>query len=245
MATKSAIEWTESTWNPVSGCTKISDGCANCYAERMTLRLAAMGQKRYRNGFEVTLHPEALDEPYRWKKPRVVFVNSMSDLFHKKIPLSYIQDVFSVMNKNQRHTFQILTKRSETLRELAPLLKWSDNIWMGVTIENDDYVDRADDLRMVNAAIRFLSLEPLIGPVPSLDLRSINWVIVGGESGPGARPMKKEWVLDIKAKCQESGVPFFFKQWGGVNKKKAGRLLLGKTWDEYPQTYKDKLLYSN
>ena len=197
MATQSAIEWTESTWNPVSGCTKISPGCLNCYAERMAKRLKAMGQRRYRNGFAVTLHPEALDEPYRWKKPRVVFVNSMSDLFHEQIPFDFIQQVFSAMEANARHTFQVLTKRSERLRELGSLLEWSENIWMGVTIESNDYVGRAEDLRSTTAAIKFLSLEPLLGSVPDLDLRGIDWVIVGGESGPGAREMRQEWVLEI------------------------------------------------
>lgn len=242
MATKSAIEWTESTWNPVTGCTKISAGCLNCYAQRMAKRLQAMGQQRYKNGFKVTLHPEALDEPYRWKKPRIVFVNSMSDLFHEKITFEFIQRVFKVMNDNERHTFQILTKRSERLRELAPLLEWSENIWMGVTIENNDYVNRADDLRAVNAAIKFLSLEPLLEPVPDLELYGIDWVIVGGESGPSARPIREKWVLDIKRRCEgKRKVPFFFKQWGGVNKKKTGRILQGKTWDDYPKVFVEKL----
>jgi len=241
VATQSAIEWTGSTWNPVSGCTKISAGCLNCYAERMAKRLQAMGQRRYHNGFKVTLHPEALDEPYRWKKPRLVFVNSMSDLFHEKIPLEFIQDIFAVMTDNQQHTFQILTKRSERLRELAPLLEWSENIWMGVTIENNDYTDRADDLRTVNPAVKFLSLEPLLGPVPDLKFNGIDWVIVGGESGPGARPMLKEWIIDIKEGCEGENIPFFFKQWGGVNKKKTGRILQGRTWDNYPKLVEGKL----
>lgn len=241
MSTKSTIEWTESTWNPVSGCTKISIGCFNCYAERMAKRLQAMGQRRYRNGFRVTLHPEALDKPYRWKKSRVVFVNSMSDLFHEKVPFEFIQRLFGVMNENRRHTFQILTKRPERLCELAPELNWTDNIWMGVTIENNDYVWRADDLRMVGAYVRFISLEPLLGPVPDLELDGIDWVIVGGESGPGARPMLQQWVLDIKEKCQREKKSFFFKQWGGVNKKKAGRLLEGRTWDEYPRMVGEQL----
>jgi len=241
MATQSAIEWTESTWNPVTGCTKISAGCLNCYAERMAKRLQAMGQERYKNGFKLTPHPEALDEPYRWKKPRIVFVNSMSDLFHEKIPVEFIQDVFTVMNENKRHTFQILTKRSERLREIAPLLEWSENIWMGVTIEDNDYVSRSKALRLVNAAVKFLSLEPLLGPVPDLELDSIDWVIVGGESGPSARPMKKEWVIRVKNLCEQNSVPFFFKQWGGINKKKAGRTLQGKTWDQYPKTYEQEL----
>ncbi|MHC4791478.1 MAG: DUF5131 family protein, partial [Planctomycetota bacterium] len=211
MAALSTIEWTHSTWNPVTGCTKISAGCLNCYAERMAKRLRAMGQQRYRNGFKVTLQTEALEEPYKWKKPRIVFVNSMSDLFHEEIPLEFIQDVFGVMNKNRRHTFQVLTKRSERLREMAPLLEWSENIWMGVTIENNDYVDRADNLRAINAAIKFLSLEPLLGPVSDLEFDGMDWVIVGGESGPRARPMEEKWVLDIKEKCEnEHNIPFFF-----------------------------------
>ncbi len=234
MSTISAIEWTEVTWNPVTGCSKVSPGCLHCYAERMAKRLQAMGQERYKNGFNVTIHPELLDEPFSWKKPRIVFVNSMSDLFHKKIPDKFIKEVFEVMNANQHHTFQILTKRSERLCEFASKLKWSENIWMGVTIEDNEFVHRADDLRKVSCAVKFLSLEPLLGPLPDLDLGGIDWVIVGGESGPGARPIKEEWIIEIKRCCEENCVPFFFKQWGGVNKKKAGRLLEGKTWDQYP-----------
>ncbi|HIJ71173.1 MAG TPA: phage Gp37/Gp68 family protein [Planctomycetes bacterium] len=241
MAAQSGIEWTESTWNPVTGCSKISVGCANCYAERIAKRLQAMGQRRYRNGFEVTLHPEALNEPYRWKKPRIIFVNSMSDLFHEEIPLEFIQAVFSVMSANKRHTFQILTKRSERLCELAPLLDWPQNVWMGVTIENNDYVKRSDDLRTVGASVRFLSLEPLLGPLPDLELDGIGWVIAGGESGPGARIMKSQWAVEIRDKCIAEGVPFFFKQWGGVIKKKAGRILQGRTWDEYPAVFHQRL----
>jgi protein gp37 len=201
-----------------------------------------MRQERYRNGFKLTLHPQAIEEPYHWKRPRVVFVNSMSDLFHEKIPFEFIRDIFQAMNDNKHHTFQILTKRSERLREMAPKLNWSENIWMGVTIESNGYVRRADDLRKVNAAVRFLSLEPLLGSLPDLELDGIDWVIVGGESGPGARPMKEKWVLDIKQKCEKENIPFFFKQWGGINRKKAGRLLLGKTWDNYPKTAGGKLL---
>lgn len=241
MATQSSIEWTESTWNPVTGCTKISPGCKNCYAERMAKRLKAMGQERYRNGFKLTRQPQALKEPYHWKKGRVVFVNSMSDLFHKKVSLSYIQKVFKVMNDNPQHTFQILTKRSERLKELASSLNWSENIWMGVTIENNDYIHRADDLRHIDCAVKFLSLEPLIGAVPDLDLTNVDWTIVGGESGPKARPIYEDWVVEIKEKCQTSDVPFFFKQWGGVNKKKTGRTLLGKIWDAYPKIFEEKL----
>jgi len=242
MAAQTTIEWTESTWNPVTGCTRISLGCLHCYAQRMAERLRAMGQERYKNGFRLTIHQEALDEPYHWKKPRIIFVNSMGDLFHEKIPFEFIRDVFQAMNDNKHHTFQILTKRSERLREMAPKLYWSENIWMGVTIESNGYVRRADDLRKVDAAVRFLSLEPLLGPLPDLELDGIDWVIVGGESGPGARPMKEKWVLDIKQKCEKENIPFFFKQWGGINRKKAGRLLLGKTWDNYPKTAGGKLL---
>ena len=243
MGADSTIEWTESTWNPVTGCTKISLGCLNCYAQRMAKRLQAMGQRRYRNGFKVTLHYDVLDEPYCWKKSRLVFVNSMSDLFHEKIPAKFIKDVFSVMAENKRHTFQVLTKRHKRLCEMAALLQWSDNIWVGVTIENNDYVERADCLRKVNAAVRFISLEPLLGPVPDLELDGIGWVIVGGESGPGARPMKEKWVLDIKERCENGhSIPFFFKQWGGVNKKKTGRVLQGRTWDNYPVMAEGNLL---
>lgn len=238
MATQTAIEWTECTWNPVSGCTKISPGCAHCYAERMAKRLQAMGQYRYRNGFQVTLHPQAIREPYAWKKPRVVFVNSMSDLFHEDVPIEFIQEVFSVMNACPFHTFQVLTKRSQRLADVAPFLEWTDNIWMGVTVENNDYLGRIHHLRQVDAHVRFLSLEPLLGPLEALTLDGIDWVIVGGESGPGARPMKKEWVLSIKTKCQQCHVPFFFKQWGGFSKKKAGRLLNGRTWDQLPDSSK-------
>jgi len=244
MSAETAIEWTESTWNPITGCTKTSAGCLNCYAERMALRLQAMGQPRYRHGFKVTLHQEALKEPYRWKKPRIVFVNSMSDLFHEEIPVQFIKDVFRVMNNNLHHTFQVLTKRSERLKKLASILNWTHNIWMGVTVESDSYVNRADDLRMVNAHVKFLSLEPLLEPVASLDLTSIDWVIVGGESGPNARPMNPKWVLDIKNRCATSKIPFFFKQWGGVNKKKTGRILQNRTWDAYPQPVGQQLLFA-
>ena len=234
MGAHSQIEWTESTWNPVTGCTKISPGCAHCYAERMTYRLKAMGQPNYRNGFQVTVHEHALDLPLGWKKPQTIFVNSMSDLFHEEVPLDFICRVFDVMQRADRHLFQVLTKRSERLAELAPLLTWPDNVWMGVTVENADYVRRIDDLRRVPAAVRFLSLEPLLGPLPDLNLGSIDWVIVGGESGPGARPMAATWASDLRDQCRQSRVPFFFKQWGGTNKKKAGRTLDGRTWDEMP-----------
>lgn len=230
------IEWTESTWNPVTGCSKISPGCANCYAERMAKRLRAMGQVNYRNGFAVTVHESALDLPLKWRKPQSIFVNSMSDLFHEDIPDEVIKRVFDVMRRADWHRFQILTKRSERLAELSPILDWAPNIWMGVSVENQDHVRRIDDLRRTGAAVKFLSMEPLLGPVTELDLAGIDWVIVGGESGPGAREMREEWVLDIRDLCLASGVPFFFKQWGGVNKKRAGRTLVDRTWDQMPDT---------
>jgi protein gp37 len=236
MASKSAIEWTESTWNPLTGCTKVSPGCKNCYAERLSKRLKAMGQSNYRNGFELTLHPHVLNLPLQWKQPQMIFVNSMSDLFHKDVPLEYIQQVFEVMTKAYWHTFQVLTKRAERLSQLAPELPWPENVWMGVSVENADYTFRIDELRKVPSAVRFLSLEPLLGPIAKLNLDRIHWVIVGGESGPRARPIDKKWVTDIRDQCVASKVPFFFKQWGGVNKKKSGRELEGRTWDQLPYT---------
>ena len=234
---KSKIEWTESTWNPVSGCTKISRGCENCYAERMAKRLQAMGTRGYENGFEVTLHPHALEKPLKMKKPQVIFVNSMSDIFHEKIPDAYIEQMFEVMNRAHWHTFQVLTKRPERLDQIAHKLEWSENIWMGVTIEANQYAERADHLRRCPARIKFLSLEPLIDSVDQIDYTGIDWVIVGGESGPGARIMRKEWVTDVRDRCQKEGIDFFFKQWGGVNKKKAGRELDGHYYDEMPALY--------
>ena len=234
MGLQSAIEWTESTWNPVTGCTKTSPGCLNCYAERMARRLLAMGQPNYANGFAVTCHPHALRLPLAWKTPQSVFVNSMSDLFHEQVPQDFIRQVFAVMRRAHWHRFQVLTKRSARLAELAPDLDWAPNIWMGVTVENAATKTRIEDLRRVPAAVRFLSIEPLLGPLGALDLDGIGWVIVGGESGPGARPMLAEWVLPIRDKCVRACVPFFFKQWGGVRKKRAGRLLEGRTWDEMP-----------
>lgn len=235
MAAKSPIEWTESTWNPVTGCTKISDGCKNCYAEKLALRLKAMGQANYKDGFKLTVQPKMLELPLSWKKSQTIFVNSMSDLFHKDVPLDYIQKVFSVMVKADWHNFQVLTKRSERLREFNQELNWQKNIWMGVSVENSKVVHRIDDLRETDAHIKFLSIEPLLGSLPKLDLTNIDWVIVGGESGPKARPMEEKWVLEIKDQCKEQNVPFFFKQWGGVRKHKTGRTLLGRTWDEMPQ----------
>ena len=234
MAANSTIEWTESTWNPVTGCTKISEGCAHCYAERMALRLQAMGQNNYVNGFQVTLHPHALNIPLKWKCPHMIFVNSMGDLFHNEVPLSFIQQVFEVMNNTYRHRFQILTKRAERLADLAPSLNWTENIWMGVTVESAAYLYRLEYLRNVPAAVRFLSLEPLLSPMPDMELTKIDWVIVGGESGPGARPMNKSWVIDIQQQCHDAKVRFLFKQWGVVNKKKTGRLLDGTTYGEMP-----------
>lgn len=234
MATISNIEWTEMTWNPVTGCTKISQGCKNCYAERMTKRLTAMGSDRYRNGFRVTLHPDSLDAPRKWKQGRIVFVNSMSDLFHHDIPLPYIQRVFNTMRDCPHHTFQVLTKRSERLAELARSLPWPENVWMGVSVEDSRVIHRIANLQAVPAAVRFLSLEPLIGPLDDIPLNGIRWVIVGGESGPRARPMKKEWASSILRQCRSARVPFFFKQWGGVRKDLTGRTLNGRTYDEMP-----------
>ncbi|MBN2824321.1 MAG: phage Gp37/Gp68 family protein [Campylobacterales bacterium] len=234
MSSRSRIEWTESTWNPVSGCSKISSGCENCYAERMAKRLQAMGTRGYENGFEVTLHPHVLDKPLRIKKPQMIFVNSMSDIFHKDIPDEYIIKIFEVMNQAHWHTFQVLTKRPERLPSIAHKLQWSDNIWMGVTVEANDYVDRVDYLRAIDAKIKFLSIEPLIASVDRLDYTDIDWVIVGGESGYGCRIMKQEWVEDVQQKCEQLNIPFFFKQWGGVNKKKNGRFLNSKIYDEMP-----------
>lgn len=229
-----SIEWTEETWNPITGCTKISPGCKHCYAERMAARLQKMGQENYANGFKLTLQPHMLDIPLRMKKPRMIFVNSMSDLFHKDVPLSYIRDVFDVMGTAHWHTYQILTKRSDRLLELSGQLDWSPQVWMGVSVESNEYAFRIDHLRQTPAKTKFLSLEPLLGPLPGLNLSGIDWVIVGGESGPSARQMYANNVRDLRDQCQRAGVAFFFKQWGGVNKKKAGRELDGRVWSEYP-----------
>jgi len=232
---KSTIEWTESTWNPVTGCSKISTGCKHCYAERMARRLQAMGQANYVDGFEVRCHEETLEVPLRWRKPQMVFVNSMSDLFHEEVPFEFIRRVFDVMARADQHRFQVLTKRAERLEELALRLSWPPNVWMGVSVETDRFTRRIDHLRNTGAAVKFLSLEPLLGAIPEIDLADIDWVIVGGESGPGARPMQEEWVADIRDQCRKAAVPFFFKQWGGVHKKKAGRVLQGRTWSQMPQ----------
>ncbi|MEX2204884.1 MAG: phage Gp37/Gp68 family protein [Myxococcota bacterium] len=231
---KSSIEWTESTWNPVTGCTKVSPGCKRCYAERMARRLQAMGQPNYRNGFSLTLQPHMLELPLRWRKPMRIFVNSMSDLLHEDVPLEYVQRVFEVMRLAHWHRFQVLTKRAERLREVDHAVDWPPNVWMGVSVELAKHDSRIESLRRVGAHVKFLSLEPLLGPLPSLQLDGIDWVIVGGESGPGARPMDPAWVLDIRDQCESSGTAFFFKQWGGPNKKLTGRLLEGRSWDALP-----------
>lgn len=227
------IEWTDAVWNPVTGCSKISEGCRNCYAERMARRLKAMGAKRYQNGFQVTLHPDLLDAPLKWRKPKKIFVNSMSDLFHQEVPDDFIQQVFKTMNQASHHIFQVLTKRPERVATMAGRLNWTPNIWMGTSVENMRVIERVDHLRQVPARVRFLSCEPLLGPL-KLNLDGIHWVIVGGESGPGARPLDGEWVRGIRDQCIRKGVAFFFKQWGGVQKHRTGRILDGRTWDEMP-----------
>ena len=234
MAAKSAIEWTESTWNPLTGCTKISPGCKHCYAERMAVRLQAMGQPNYARGFELAMQENSLGLPLKWKKPQTIFVNSMSDLFHKAVPVEFILKIFEVMCRADWHRYQILTKRSDRLLELSPKLPWKSHIWMGVSVETLDYAIRIEHLRKTGAMVKFLSLEPLLGPLPGLNLEGVDWVIVGGESGPGARAVDPAWVLEIREQCQTANVPFFFKQWGGTRKKKAGRELEGRTWDEMP-----------
>src|ERR1700761_5124805 len=243
MGDRSAIEWTEATWNPTKGCDRISAGCDNCYAMTLAKRLKAMGQPRYQvdgdprtsgPGFGLTLHPQVVSLPTTWTRPRTVFVNSMSDLFHAKVPLTYVQQVFSVMAATPQHTYQILTKRARRMRRLAPSLQWSSNIWMGVSVEDISVYHRIDDLRSVPSAVRFLSCEPLLGPLNHLPLEGINWVIAGGESGPNARPVAAEWIEDLRDQCSAAGVPFFFKQWGGRTPKSKGRQLDGRTWDETP-----------
>ncbi|BCV20693.1 DUF5131 family protein [Moorella sp. Hama-1] len=235
MATNSKIEWTEATWNPVTGCTKISNGCKHCYAYTIARRLQAMGNPRYKNGFNLTLHADLIDLPLKWKTPKKIFVNSMSDLFHEEVPFQFIERVFYTMRKANWHIFQILTKRSRRLREMAPFLPWPDNVWAGVTVEDQSAIYRINDLRSVPASVRFISFEPLLSPLEGLNLDGIHWAIVGGESGPGARPMETQWVRDIHNKCSTQNVSFFFKQWGGVQKHKNGRVLDNQTWDEYPE----------
>lgn len=234
MGLSSSIEWTEATWNPVTGCDKVSSGCKFCYAERMAARLKAMGQPNYRNGFKLTLHEHMIGLPLTWRKPQTIFVNSMSDLFHREVPLEFIQRVFQVMREAHWHRFQVLTKRAERLSSISSLLSWSPNIWMGVSVENRDVAHRIEHLRMSDSHIKFLSIEPLLGPLYNLDLSGIDWVIVGGESGPQSRPVDPAWVTDIRNQCINASIPFFFKQWGGINKKRSGRLLEGRTWDEMP-----------
>jgi len=236
------IEWTESTWNPITGCTKISSGCKFCYAEVMARRLKAMGQEKYRNGFDLTLHPETLQEPYAWKKPKMIFVNSMSDLFHKDIPVDYLQQVFKVIIENPQHVFQVLTKRADILRyyDSEGWLEWPHNLWMGVTVESKEVIHRIENLRNTSARVKFLSCEPLLSPLINMNLKGIDWVIVGGESGRTPRPMKEEWAVDIKEQCEQANVAFYFKQWGGTNKKKAGSALEGKAYKEMPVIIESK-----
>ncbi|MBE0418324.1 MAG: phage Gp37/Gp68 family protein [Coriobacteriia bacterium] len=234
-----SIEWTEVTWNPVTGCSKVSPGCLNCYAERMAKRLQAMGQPNYRDGFAVRTHERMLDLPSKWAKPRMVFVNSMGDLFHEEVPVEFIRRVFQVMESTPHHTYQLLTKRADRLAAVYPLVSWPQNVWMGVTVEDNQRLTRVEQLREVPSTVRFLSLEPLLGPLPDLRLDGIAWVIAGGESGPGARPMKPDWVVEIRDRCVDAGVPFFFKQWGGVRKKAGGRELENRVWSQMPSAVAD------
>jgi protein gp37 len=242
MANGSSIEWTESTWNPVTGCSKVSPGCKHCYAERLAKRLQSMGQPNYVNGFALTLQPHMLELPIRWLKPQTIFVNSMSDLFHEDVPDTYIQQVFAVMRKAYWHRFQVLTKRSERLRQMDRHLDWPTNVWMGVSVESRAYRHRIEHLRNTSAKVKFLSVEPLLEDLGCLNLGAIDWVIVGGESGPGARPMIGDWVTSIRDQCLRDNVPFFFKQWGGTRKKRTGRDLEGRTWDEMPQARGSQLI---
>ena len=244
MRRNTSIEWTEVTWNPTTGCDRVSAGCDNCYALAMAKRLKSMGSARYQQdgdprtsgpGFALTVHPDALDQPYRWTGRRTVFVNSMSDLFHAKVPLTFVRQVFEVITDTPQHTYQVLTKRSARLPKIADRLPWPKNLWLGVSVENSDHLNRVDHLRQVPAAVRFLSCEPLLGPLDDLDVTGIGWVITGGESGPRARPLQPEWVRDIRDRCVTAGVPFFHKQWGGRTPKQGGRLLDGVQWDEMPE----------
>jgi protein gp37 len=241
MADKSAIEWTEATWNPVTGCDKVSPGCAHCYAEAFAERWRGIAGHPYEQGFDLRLWPTRLDQPLRWKRPRMIFVNSMSDLFHEQIPPNFIQEVFRSMEKAHWHTFQILTKRPERVVELADRLPWPDNVWMGVSIENRRFISRADLLREVKAAVRFISAEPLLGPLEGLDLTEIDWLIAGGESGFRHRPVKPDWIRSLRSNCENEGVAFFFKQWGGRTSKTGGRELDGRTYDDMPSLPRHKL----
>ncbi|MBX9573002.1 MAG: phage Gp37/Gp68 family protein [Candidatus Obscuribacterales bacterium] len=240
MSENSPIEWTDATWNPITGCTKVSPGCANCYAETFAERFRGVPGHPYQQGFDLKLWSNRLELPLTWRKPKRIFVNSMSDLFHKDVPLEFILEVFHTMNKADWHCFQTLTKRADRLLELDRHLPWTDNIWAGVSVENADYVHRIDYLRETHAKTKFLSVEPLLGAIPDMNLKGIDWVIVGGESGNRCRPVQKDWVLDIRDQCQRAGVHFFFKQWGGRNKKAAGRVLEGRTWDEMPPSIASK-----
>jgi protein gp37 len=235
MGDKSSIEWTDATWNPVTGCTKVSPGCKHCYAERLARRLHAMGNPRYRNGFEITLHPDQIERPLKWRQPRKIFVNSMSDLFHEDVPDAFIERVFETMAKAPWHVFQILTKRAERLAEMATKLRWPRNVWQGVSTESEEYVYRIRLLRLVPAATRFVSVEPMLGRIKKLPLRGIHWVIVGGESGPNFRRIDPAWVQEVRDQCLSASVPFFFKQWGGLRPKSGGRTLGGRTWDQSPR----------
>jgi protein gp37 len=235
MGDHSAIEWTDATWNPVTGCTKVSPGCKHCYAERLAQRLQLMGNPRYANGFDLTFHPDQVDLPLQWNRPRRVFVNSMSDLFHEDVPDAFIQSVFGTMVRAHWHNFQILTKRAERLPKISSSLPWPTNVWLGVSVESAEYTWRMDRLRRVPAAVRFVSIEPLLGPITNLDLDAIDWVIVGGESGPKYRKPDPDWVRELRDQCVTAGVAFFFKQWGGPIAKSGGRLLDGRTWDEMPR----------
>ena len=235
MSTQSSIEWTDVTWNPVTGCTKISHGCKHCYAERMAKRLRDMGVEKYTGGFSVAVHESTLGDPLKWKQPRLVFVNSMSDLFHKSVPTTFIERVFDVMNRAPQHVFQVLTKRPSRVVQMNDRLCWASNIWLGTSIESEQWLRRLAQLKETGAQVKFLSLEPLLGPLPHIELDGVDWVIVGGESGPGARPMEADWVRDIRDQCKRSDVPFFFKQWGGVFKKRTGRTLDNRVWDEMPR----------
>ena len=236
MGQRTSIEWTEATWNPVTGCQKVSPGCKNCYAERLAKRLRAMGNRRYLNGFQVTTHPDLLDAPKRWRKPKIIFVNSMSDVFHQDVEDHFIKAIFETISETPRHIYQVLTKRPERALEMAADLPWPGNLWMGASVENSDYVGRIDMLRQIPARVRFLSCEPLLGPLPDLDLDSIHWLIAGGESGTSARRLDEhpEWVRELRDQCQQSDVPFFFKQWGGRHPKAGGNVLDGKIWQEMP-----------
>ena len=235
MSTHSSIEWTDVTWNPVTGCTKISHGCKHCYAERMAKRLREMGVEKYRDGFSVNVHESTLSDPLKWKQPRFVFVNSMSDLFHKSVPAEFIERVFDVMGRTPQHRFQVLTKRPSRVAQMGRKLNWAPNVWLGVSIESERWLGRLATLKGTAARVKFLSLEPLLGPLPNMELDGIDWVIVGGESGPGARPMEADWVRDIRDQCESNDVPFFFKQWGGVFKKRTGRTLDNREWNQMPR----------